>query len=173
MAGNFGALDELLDESIELPVPSVSHPDRKTYRIESPGAKDGLFIQRLTTAAVQLVEGGENIDTEALDDGEERELFQRLLGATFAEMVEDGVKWVWMRHAALTVLMWVSSGMETAEKFWAAAGNPEALAPNREARRSKQKDGSAAATSTPRRGSTNGTNRNRGTKGHRHPATQK
>lgn len=173
MAGKFEALDELLDEFIELPVPSVKYPDRKKYRIFSPSAKDGLFIERLTTVAVNLVEGGEQVNTEMLDDGEERELYQRLLGSTFDEMVGDEVKWVWLRHTALTALMWVSSGLNTAEKFWAAAGNPEGLAPNREARRSKQRDGSAAANSTRRRGSTNGTNRSRGTNGHRHPAIQK
>lgn len=175
MAGRFKALDELLDEFIELPVPVGDGDDRKlkTYRISSPSARDGLQLERITNLAVQLASGGENINTELLDDEEERDLYKMLLGDVFDEMVADGVKWVWLRHASLTCLMWVSSGLETAERFWGAAGDPERMAPNREARRSKQQAGSAAATSTPRRGSTNGTNRGRGTNGHRHQATRK
>lgn len=173
MAGRFEALDELLDEAIELPVPSDKHPGRKVYRIESPNAKDGLQIEKITNIAVHLANGGENIDTEMLDDDEERDLYQMLLGHVYAEMLADGVKWVWLRHASLTVLMWVSSGLNTAETFWKAAGDPERLAPNRATRRSKQQDGSAAETSTRGRASTSGTNRNRGTKGRRHQGTQK
>lgn len=175
MAGRFEALDELLDEFIELPVPVGDGDDRKlkTYRIESPSAHDGLQLERITNMAVQLASGGENINTELLDDEEERDLYKMLLGDTFDRMVKDGVKWVWLRHASLTTLMWVSSGLDTAEKFWGAAGDPERMAPNREARRQKQRAGSAAEKSTRGRASTNGTSRGRGTKGHRHPATQK
>lgn len=175
MAGKFEALDELLDEFIELPVPIGDREAKKIkrYRIESPSALDGLQLERITNVAVQLASGGENVNTEMLDDDQERDLYKMLLGPVFDEMLADGVKWVWLRHASLTCLMWVSSGLETAEKFWGAAGDPERMAPNREARRSKQRAGSAAETSTPRRGSTSGTNRGRGTKGHRHQATQR
>lgn len=167
MAGKFEALDELLDESIDLPVPSTKHPQRRVYKIASPNARDGLAIERITNTAIQLANGGENINTELLNDDEERDLFRTLLGSTYDEMLEDGVNWVWLRHAALTVLMWVSSGLNTAEQFWAAAGNPERLARNRAERRSKQQAGSAAETSTRGRASTSGTNHGRGTNGRR------
>jgi hypothetical protein len=175
VAGRFSALDELLGEFIELPVPVGEGDQRKikTYRIDTPSARDGLQIERLTNAAVQLANGGENIDTEMLDDDEERELYEMLLGSNFRQMVEDGVKWAWLRHAALTCLMWISSGLDTAERFWEAAGDPERMAPNREARRSKQQVSSAAAKSTPKRGSTNGTNRGKGSKGPRHQGRRK
>lgn len=173
MPGNFEALDELLDEAIELPVP-VGTGGRKVYRIESPSGRDGLRIERITQVAVQLLsDDGENVDTEMLDDDEESNLYEMLLGYNFQQMLDDGVKWVWLRHAALTCLMWVSSGLQTAERYWASAGDPERMAPNREARRSKQKAGSAAETSTRSRGYTSGTNRNRGSKGHRHQGTRK
>ncbi len=175
MAGKFEALGELLDEFIELPVPIGDGEDRKVrmYRIESPSGRDGLKVERITSVAMQLAMGGENINTNVLDDDEEIDLYRTLLGKQYDQLLEDGVKWSWLRHVALTTLMWVSSGMGPAEKYWKAAGDPERLAPNREARRSKQQAGSAAETSTPRRGSTSGTNRNRGSKGRRHQATRK
>ena len=173
MAGKFEALDGLLDESIELPVPSTAHPGRKLYKIASPNARDGLQIEKITNIAIHLANGGEDINTEMLDDDEERDLYQMLLGPVYQEMLDDGVQWVWLRHASLTVLMWVSSGLNTAEQFWRAAGDPERLARNRAERRSKQQGSSAAAKSTRGRASTSGTNRNRGTRG-RHPqGTQK
>jgi hypothetical protein len=175
MAGRFAALDELIDEFIELPVPVGEGDNRKirVYRIDTPSARDGLKIERLTNAAVQLVNGGEDIDVEMLDDDEERELYEMLLGPNFRQMVDDGVQWAWLRHAALTCLMWISSGLDTAENFWKAAGDPERMAPNREARRSKQRASSAAAKSTPKRGSTSGTNHDPGTKGHRRQGRRK
>lgn len=175
MAGQFEALDELLDEFIVLPVPvgEGDNQTRKMYKVVSPSAQDGLKIERLTNFAIQAINGGEDINTEILDDDEERNLYTLLLGATFDDMMKDGVTWAWVRHVSLTALMWVSSGVEVAEQFWKAAGDPERMAPNRETRRSKQQGGSAAAKSTPQRGYTNGTNQNRGTSGHRRRGTQK
>lgn len=170
MGGRFEALDELLDEFIELPVPVGDRDEqgkqrRIKYRIESPSGRDGLKIEAITQAAVTLVQGGEDIDTELLDDDEERDTFKLLLGDVYETMLKDGVKWVWLRHSALTVLMWVNSGLNTAEQYWASAGDPERLARNRAERRSKQQGSSAAAKSTRRRASTSGTNRGRGTGG--------
>jgi len=168
MGGKFEQLGELLDEYIELPVPVGNREEGKTntYRIESPSARDGLQIERITQIAATLVSGGEDINTELLDDNEERDVFQLLLGPQYKQMMDDGVKWVWLRHAALTVLMWVNSGLQTAEQYWASAGDPERLARNRAERRSKQRGSSAAETSTRGRASTNGTNHGRGS-GHR------
>jgi hypothetical protein len=175
MGGRFEALDELLDEYIELPVPIGDRDDkkRKKYRIESPSGRDGLRIEAITQAAVVLVQGGEDINTELLDDDQERDTFKLLLGDTYEVMLKDGVKWVWLRHSALTVLMWVNSGLQTAESYWASAGDPERLARNRAERRSKQQGSSAAAKSTRRRASTSGTNRGRGTGGHQHQGNPK
>lgn len=173
MGGKFEALDELLDEFIELPVPVGDRDEngkykRITYRIESPSGRDGLKIEQVTQVAVTLASGGEDINTELMDDDEERSMFQLLLSETiYNKMLEDGVKWAWLRHSALTCLMWVSSGLSTAERYWASAGDPELMAPNREARRSKQQGSSAAAKSTRGRASTSGTNRRQGSTGQR------
>lgn len=169
MGGKFAALGELLDEFIELPVPVGERKDGNTklYKIESPSGRDGLKIEAITQAAVTLVNGGEDVNTELLDDDEERNTFRLLLGDQYEEMLEDGVKWVWLRHAALTVLMWVNSGLQTAEQYWASAGDPELMARNRAERRSKQRASSAAETSTRGRASMSGTSRDQGTGNHR------
>lgn len=180
MGGKFEPLGELLDEFIELPVPigdrdeSGKFTKRKMYRIDSPSGRDGLKIEQVTQIAVTLASGGEDINTQLLDDDEERSMFQLLLSEKiYNQMLEDGVKWAWLRHAALTCLMWVSSGLSTAERYWASAGDPELMAPNREARRSKQQGSSAAAKSTRGRASMSGTNRGKGSSGHRQQGTRK
>lgn len=175
MGGKFEKLGELLDEFIELPVPIGDREEGKTklYRIDSPSGRDGLKIEAITQAAVTLVQGGEDIDTELLDDDEERDTFKLLLGDVYEEMLADGVKWVWLRHAALTCLMWVNSGLQTAEQYWASAGDPERLARNRAERRSKQQGSSAAVTSTRGRASMSGTNHGRGTGGRQRQGNRK
>lgn len=175
MGGKFEALGELLDEYIELPVPIGERAEgkKKTYRIDSPSGRDGLKIEQITQVAVTLATGGEDINTELMNDDEERSMFQLLLGEQYEEMLSDGVKWAWLRHAALTCLMWVSSGLSTAERYWASAGDPELMAPNRAARRSKQQDSSAAAKSTRGRASMSGTNRGQAHKGRPRQGTRK
>lgn len=147
----FDALDELFDEALELPIKG------KSYRIPSPSGEDGLQVQRITSVAVQLLAGGKDINTEVLDDDEERSLHQMCLGPVYDELLADDVGWAWLRHAGLTAMIWIANGQEAAERYWKAAGDPSQLAPNREARRAAKKSGSAAAKSTPRRGSTSGT----------------
>lgn len=149
MAARFEALDELFDDALELPILGI------TYRIPSPSATDGLKVQRITTLAARLVDGGEAVDTTILDDEEEIDLFKLCLGPVYDELLPI-VDWSLLRHAGLTAMFWIVSGVQTAERYWKAAGDPSQLAPNRETRRNK--NGSAAAKSTPKRGSTSGTN---------------
>ncbi|MFJ4847535.1 hypothetical protein [Streptomyces sp. NPDC088733] len=149
----FEALEELFDDSLELPVQG------KTYRIPSPSAEDGLKIQKIANLALRLHAGGEvPDDTQFLDDDEERDFIERCLGTAYAEMAANNVDWAWVRHAGMTAMLWITQGVDTARNFWAAAGHPEGKAPNRAARRAKaKKSGSAKASATPRRGSTSGT----------------
>lgn len=151
MAARFGALDELFDDALELPIKG------KTYKIPSPSAEDGLKVQQITTLAARMLSGGEADDAEVLDDDEELDLLKLCLGPVYDELKADGVSWAWIKHVGLTAMFWITSDLETAEAYWNAAGNPEALAPNREARRAAKKNGSAAAKSTRSRGSTSGT----------------
>lgn len=155
MAVRFDALNELFDDALELPYQG------RIYRIPSPPAEDGLRIQELTTLAARLVQGDEHIDTTLLDDDEETDLLKLALGPVLEELLADGVDWAWVRHMGLTAVVWITNSVEAAQRIWAAAGDPSRLAPNREARR--RKSGSAAAKSTPRRGSTSGTKGRRAT----------
>lgn len=153
----FGALDELFDECLELPIKG------KTYKVPSPSAEDGLRVQRITTMATKLFDKGEAVDTELLDDDEEADLIRLCLGPTQDEMVANGVDWSWLRHAGLTAMFWITAGADAAEKYWNSGGNPELMAPNREARRAAKKSGSAAASATKKRGSTSGTSARKAT----------
>lgn len=155
MAVRFADLEALFDDALELPYQG------RIYRIPSPSAEDGLRVQRITTLAARLVVGGEAIDTTLLDDDEETDLFRLSLGPVYEQLLADGVDWVWVKHMGLTAVVWITNSVEAAQQVWAAAGDPSRLAPNREARRSKS--GSAAAKSTPRRGSTSGTRGRRAT----------
>jgi hypothetical protein len=158
MAATFEALDELFDDSLELPIQG------KTYKIPSPTGEDGMRIQRITTVAAQILAGGQSPDTEHLDDDEELDLFQMCLGPVYGELMANGVDWSWIRHAGLTAMFWITSGVDDAQAYWRAAGDPSRLAPNRETRRKQaKKSGSAAASSTKRRGSTSGTSGRRAT----------
>jgi len=165
MATRFEALDELLDDSLELPVKGRDGQVR-TYRIPSPSAESGLRIQRITTLATRLLAGGEAPDAEFLDDQEELDLIHDALGSADEEMQADGVDWAWRRHAGLTAVIWITQGAEAAESYWRAAGDPTRLAgPNRAERRAAGKStGSAAASKTRSRASTSGTSARPGTK---------
>jgi len=151
MAARFAALDELLDEALELPV------GEKVYRIPSPPAEDGLRIERITTLAARIVAGGADPETEALDDQEELDLYRLCLGPVYDELREDGVSWAVFRHVALTAMFWITADRETAEAYWSSGGDPSRVAPNRAARRRQGSSGSAAGSTTRSRGSTSGT----------------
>ncbi|MEU6342224.1 hypothetical protein ABZ883_14930 [Streptomyces sp. NPDC046977] len=152
MAARFDALDELFDDSLELPVGG------KTYRIPSPSAEDGLKVQKIANLAVRLMAGGEvSEDTELLDDDGELDLIKLCLGPVYDELTADGVSWAWVRHLGMTSMLWITQGIDTARNYWKAGGDPSQMAPNREARRAAKKSGSAAASKTRSRGSTSGT----------------
>lgn len=158
MAASFEALDDFLDDYLELPVPGLDGETR-VYRIADPSAEDGIKVERITTLATRLVAGGEPGNTEMLDDNEEIDLYQLCLGDTYDELRRD-LSWSRFKHVALTAMWWIVADRETAEKWWKSGGDPEALAaPNRAARRQQSdgSSGSAAASTTRSRGSTSGT----------------
>ncbi|MFJ6052302.1 hypothetical protein [Streptomyces sp. NPDC092307] len=142
----FEDLGELLDESIELPVGG------RLYTVPAPSAEIGLRTQALIHAAAVAADGG-RADEQVLGDAAERNLYRDVLGPAHDEMIADGVMWPTLKHAAITAMVWIAQDKAAAERYWAAAGDPSRLAPNRAARRSQ----SGAASSTPSRGSTSGT----------------
>lgn len=154
-ANEFGELDEFLDDSITLPIGG------RDYVIPSVPGKDGLWAQRLLEEVDRAKKAGD-ADAGKLDDGDERMLYQRMLGPVFDEMLADDVKWQRISHAAMTVFFWTTSSRETAVKYWKAGGSPERLrsagSPNRASRRAS----AAAARTTQKRASTSGTKARKG-----------
>ncbi|MGW6481324.1 DUF7426 family protein [Streptomyces sp. NPDC055059] len=157
MAAQFEALDDFLDDYLDLPVRGRDGEVR-TYRIASPSAEDGLRVEKITRAAARMLQDGSEPDTETLSDAEERDLYRMLLGDVHDELLSD-TDWARFKHAALTAMFWVTADRDTAHKFWASGGDPSQLAPNRAARRqqSRASSASAAASTTRQRGSTSGT----------------
>lgn len=160
----FEALDELLDESIRLPLPGRDGT-RREYAIPSPPAEDGLLVERIIGEFRQAARENTRPDLEFLNDDEERDLYRLVLGPAYDEMVENGVPWAWLKHASMTAMVWISTGTQAAENYWATkGGRPEPQAPNRATRRASTRKGSSpAAKSTPKRGSQSGTSTPRAT----------
>jgi hypothetical protein len=125
-------------------------------------AETGLRLQRLAEVAAQAAKAmetggsGEALDEVALDDDEEVDLYRDALGTAYAEMLADRVPWPMLKVAGVTAWLDTAVSREAAEAYWNAAGNPdpEALAGNRETRRT-------AARSTRRPASASGTTRTR------------
>lgn len=98
-----GTLDDfydfLEDDALEIPnIKSRAHPEGKTYNIPSPDAETGMRLSALAEIAVKV---NKSIDVNArdvkrlqLDDTEEREFAQQVLGPVYEELIEDGVSWV-------------------------------------------------------------------------------
>jgi hypothetical protein len=164
----FRDLDDLLDSGLSLPIKG------KTYTVPPVDAETGLRLQRLAevaAAAAQAGEAGEPLDTVALDDAGEIDLYRDALGAAYDEMVADRVPWSALKLAGVTAWLDAAVSREAAETYWNAAGapDPEASAGNRASRR--------AARSTRQPASVSGTTRTRkapaktGTRGRRSSTT--
>jgi hypothetical protein len=147
-------LDEfLLDKPIELPIRG------KLYRFPgSISATSGLLLQRLAATVEQAVaDGAANVNgtalaMEVLNDGQEKNLREEVMGDTEAQMAADGLSTAHTDHVFKTLLTWHMAGPEAGEAAWEHQG--EAPAPNRETRRKASK-GSASTTKRP--ASTSGT----------------
>lgn len=134
----------------------------KIYVVNDVDAETGTWASLLANRTNSALKSGEDVDASRvaaliLDDEEERNLYQRLLGDTYEEMVADGVEWSWVKHAGTTVLIWVTNSLEAAEKVWAsyeeAPGEAGARTPNRASRRAS----AAVARTTKKPASTSGT----------------
>lgn len=156
--GNFKILEEFQDDALTLPVRLPDGTVRE-FRIPSPSAEVGLRVQKLMEQSARMVDSGAPLDTEVLDDAEEMDLFKTALGPTYDDLMGAGLGWSRVRHVAMTAVMWITAGLDVAEKFWEADGDPSQVAPNRAARRAS----SAAASTTKSRGSTSGTSTRKAT----------
>jgi hypothetical protein len=155
---SFEALDQFLDEYLDLPVKGRDGQTR-VYRIEDPSAEDGIRIEKVTSLAARLAAGGTAPDAEVLGDDEERDLYRMCLGDAYDQLMADGVKWGPFKHVALTAMFWVTTDKDTAKEFWQSGQRPGGKA-NRAARRAQARPGtseSAAASVTRSQDSTSGT----------------
>lgn len=124
---SFADLDEFFDDTLKLPIGG------KMYTIRSVDAETGLWCQRMmesaavVSAGAQLSEG--DVDGLILDDDQERDLFRRVLGATYDEMIADKVSWERLKHAGTTAFMWAAGNKETAEDYWLSGGAVPGKAP--------------------------------------------
>ncbi|TCO64389.1 DUF7426 family protein [Actinocrispum wychmicini] len=146
----FRDLSEVLDAGLSLPI------NGKTYVVPPVDAETGLRLQRLAELAATVahaVEAGEQIDTVALDDAGEIDLYRDALGTVYDEMIADRVSWPALKLAGVTAWLDAAVGREAAEAYWNGAGSPEAPAGNRATRQ--------AARSTRQPVSGSGTTRTR------------
>lgn len=157
MAGGFKVLDEFLGDSLDLPIKCKDGAVR-TFHIPACSAEDGLRVQSLVESGARMANDGTPMDAEVLDDAAEMDLYRTALGSAYDDLFSN-LDWPRFKHAAMTAVLWITVGIDTAEQYWNADGDPSQLAPNRAARRAS----SAAAKSTPRRGSTSGTSTPRAT----------
>jgi hypothetical protein len=91
----------------------------------------------------------DRLDELELDDADEIDLYKRLLGPAYDEMLADGLPWAIVKHAGVTAFMWVAYDRDSAEKYWESAAG--------EARRPEPQDRKApAAKKSARQGSRGG-----------------
>lgn len=92
-------LSFLDDDGLEIPgVKSTKYPDGKTYMIPSPDGETGIRLSALADIAVKVNSGREVDARDArrlrMDDTEERDFAQQVLGSVLPELLADGVSWV-------------------------------------------------------------------------------
>jgi hypothetical protein len=167
---DFEALDDFLDEGLDLPVRGKDGTVR-IYHIADPSAEAGIKIERITSYAARLAAGGAAPQGKILDDDEELDLYRLCLGETYERLRTD-VSWSMFKHVSLTVMFWVTTDRDTALQYWRTRQHPGKAPRNRQERRQASRDSSASATAngTPSPASTSGTRaasprRNKGARG--------
>lgn len=138
------------------PILAVPYRD-KTYQIPAVDAETGLRLQKLVAAGVRTALDGE-IDPatiELVNDADEQGFYETILGPVYAELIADGASSPAVKYIGQTALMWHAQDFEMAETFWNSEG--KAPAPNRAQRRTGTRTATAAATTTRKPSSPNGT----------------
>lgn len=108
----FHPIDE--DPVLRLPVHG------KTYVVPSPDARTGLWATSMMQAGAAVF-AGVTPDEDArlqLDDDEERDVYRRILGPVYDELLADKVPWSTFKRVGTTALVWVTLGEEAAERAW-------------------------------------------------------
>lgn len=143
------------------PMPSRAHPQGRSYRIPAPDALTGLRLNTLADMTLKVTRGVDVTEVDVkrlrLNDEDEREFLEMVLGDALAQMIEDGVVWPHVQRLGMYAFVFYGISEEAAAK---AAENGlfrgNAPAPtNRTARRGAKKtsSGSAASRKTTQRSS--------------------
>lgn len=122
----FKELDDVFDSTMPLPIGG------KVYKIPSVDAETGLWLQSVTQVAARRmnVPEGETppeltdreITSLQLDDNEELDFMQRMLGPAYQQMRDDGVEWEKIKLAGQAATIRAMSGLDKAEEFWNNGG---------------------------------------------------
>lgn len=99
--------------------------DGTVYQIPSPDAETGIYLTNLKLLVEKVAAGGDVSDEERallnLDDKEEVDFYQRVLGPAYDQMIQGGVDYDTFRLASQTVMEWVTKNRAAAEQYWNAA----------------------------------------------------
>lgn len=139
-------IDYLEDGDLSIPgIPSKKYPEGKTYIIPSPNAETGARLAALGDMVVRAGIGADQDPRLAeklkLDDDQENDLMEQVMGDVRAEMIEDGVNWVHLRGVMKYAFIYFALGKESADnalKNGVLAGKAQEPA-NRQERRQQQR----------------------------------
>lgn len=112
-------------DPLELPI------NGKTYTIQPPDAATGLLVSQIGMVLLDLTDGrkvtaGDPRMKAILDDQEEAELMDRLLGDALVQMKADRVPYPYLQLVLQTALAWVLYGDAAAERLWVGGTAPKA-----------------------------------------------
>lgn len=150
-------LRDVLSDGHRLPI------NGKTYTIPHASAEAGLIFSEMMGVAAKVAKAQEDgaephitdADTPILSDAEEMDLYGDVLGDTRDEMLDDGLRYEHLKHAAMYSLIYAVMGEDRAVAYWNAGG--KAPRPNRAARRTGTRTQRAGAGTTKPRASRSGT----------------
>lgn len=105
---------------IPVPIPSRDYPEGKRYRVPSPDADTGIRLAGLAEIA-RKAQGGIKVkeaDVAKLNmnDAEEREFAEQVLGSCYDEMRADGVAWTTIQKIMQYAYIYFAMGQDVAEK---------------------------------------------------------
>jgi len=112
----------LEDDSIRIPVPipSREHPDGKLYTVPSPDAETGVRLTALADIARKQRQGvqvsARDVARLHLNDEEEREFAQQVMGSCYDEMMADGVAWVTIQKVMNYAYIYFAMGKDVADQ---------------------------------------------------------
>lgn len=108
----FKNLREFIDRaSITLPIGD------KAYTFLDVDAETLLMIQELLQVT-EAISRGEDVDDPVLNDLEEADLYRRVLGDTYDELITDRVYAEELKRVLATVMVWAAGSVEQAEAVW-------------------------------------------------------